>query len=138
MYYLSMIIVILASVLYHISQKSIGQNVSPMISMVITYTIALGLSLLAMIFFPSQNIIVSLKEINWASYILGIAIFAIEIGFLLVYRSGWSINITAIFANVITAIILIFFGVYFFKEQVSTTNIVGIVLSIAGLILMQK
>ncbi|MTI46339.1 MAG: hypothetical protein FH761_00745 [Firmicutes bacterium] len=138
MYYISMIIVIAASVLYHISQKSIGENVSPIISMIVTYIVALVLSLIALIFFPSKDIVSSVKELNWASYVLGISVFAIEIGFLLVYRSGWSINVTALFSNIITTIILIFIGIYLLKEQISPVNMVGIGLSIIGLILMQK
>ncbi|WP_243414721.1 EamA family transporter [Sporosalibacterium faouarense] len=133
-----MIIVIAASVLYHISQKSIGENVSPIISMIVTYIVALVLSLIALIFFPSKDIVSSVKELNWASYVLGISVFAIEIGFLLVYRSGWSINVTALFSNIITTIILIFIGIYLLKEQISPVNMVGIGLSIIGLILMQK
>jgi uncharacterized membrane protein len=137
-YYFSIILVVFASVLYNISQKSIDGSVNPFTSMIVTYTIALILSFIAIIFFPDKNIIGSFKELNWASYALGAAIFVLEIGYLLVYRSGWSINIAPLFANVVTTIVLIFFGVCVFKQQLSFTNVIGIIVSIIGLIIMKK
>ncbi|RKD21642.1 EamA-like transporter family protein [Caminicella sporogenes DSM 14501] len=138
MYHFSMILVIIASVFYHICQKSINENANPIVSMIATYGVALILSLFSIFFFPSKNIINSFKELNWASYILGISIFALEIGYLLVYRSGWNINVAAFFTNVITTIVLIFIGILFFKEKLTVTNVIGIVLSILGFILMKK
>lgn len=138
MYYFSMVLVIFASVFYNICQKSINENVNPFISMIVTYSIALVLSILSIVFFPEKNILTSFKELNWATYILGGAIFALEVGFLLVYRSGWEINIAPLFANVITTLILIFVGLYIFKDQLSLTNVIGIFLSIVGLILMKR
>ena len=138
MYYFSMFLVIIASAFYHISQKSISGGVNPAISITVTYAIALVLSLGLLVVYPTKDIMFSFKELNWASYVLGVSIFVIEIAFLLVYRSGWDINIAALFANVIVAIILIFIGLYILKEQLSIKNVAGIILSIVGLILMQK
>ena len=138
MYYASMFMVIAASVLYNLCQNSINENVNPLISMIATYTVALILSLVAVAFIPNKNMIASFKELNWASYVLGFAIFLLEMGFLLVYRSGWTINIAALFANVATTIILILLGMFIFKQQLSLTNIIGILLSVAGLIIMKK
>lgn len=138
MYYFSMVLVVSATLFYHISQKSINENVSPGISMIVTYAVALSLSIIFLMITGNKSIAIEFKEVNWASYVLGIAIFVLEIGFLLVYRSGWNINIAGVFSNVVSGIILIFIGLIIFKENLSLTNVIGIVMSIFGLILINK
>ncbi|OPJ55402.1 hypothetical protein [Alkalithermobacter paradoxus] len=138
MFYTSMLVVILGTVLYHVSQKLINPNVIPMASMSVTYAIALLFSLVSLFIFGKESAITSFKELNWASYTLGIVIFTLEIGFLFVYRSGWNINTAALFANIISAVILTFIGITIFKESISIKNIIGIVLSVIGMILMRK
>lgn len=138
MYYLSIIIVILSSVLYHVSQKSISSTISPFLSMIVTYIAALVMSIGCYMLSPNKNFLTQIKEINWASYLLALCIFGIEIGFLLVYRSGWQIKTASLFANGITAVVLIVIGVMFYKEHISLTNGLGIALCIIGLVLLNK
>lgn len=140
MYYFSMFLAVIASIFYHLSQKSINESINPVVSMTVTYAVALILSLIAVFFFSDKATITveSFKQLNWASYTLGFAVFVLEIGFLLAYRNGWNINIAGLFCNVLTAIVLIFIGIYIFKEQLSLVNTLGIALSIIGLVLMQK
>ena len=45
-------------------------------------------------------------------------------------------SIAALYTNVAVTIILIPIGLWFFKEHLSSTNIVGLVLAFAGLVLM--
>lgn len=139
MYYISMIITILATVVYNISQKSINQSINPFISMIITYTTAIIFTILALIILPiDRNIVSSLKQLNWASYILGISALGLEIGYLYVYRSGWNIAMAPLFVSIISTIVLIIVGIFIYKTKISFTNGLGICLSIVGLILMNK
>jgi uncharacterized membrane protein len=139
MYYISIIITIFATVLYNMSQKSISESINPFISMVVTYTMALIFSLLALIIFPiNHNVTNSLKELNWASYALGLSAFGLEIGFLYVYRSGWNIAVAPIYVSIISTILLIILGIFIYKTKITFTNGLGICLSIIGLVLMNR
>ena len=139
MYYISIIITILATVVYNVSQKSINQSINPFISMIITYFTAIIFSVLALIILPiDRYIISSLKQLNWASYVLGLSALGLEIGFLYVYRSGWSIAIAPLFVSIISTIVLIIVGIFIYKTKISSMNALGICLSIVGLILMNK
>lgn len=138
MYNFSMMLVIVATALYNICQKSIDESINPFISMTVTYTVALVFSIISLCVFPHDSIGFSLKEVNWASYLLGFAILILEMGFLLVYRSGWEINTATLFANILTTLVLIVVGSYFYKEQLSVVNVSGIFLSVVGLILMRR
>ncbi len=138
MHYLSIILVILCTAMYHVGQKFINQDLNPMVSMTATYSVALIVSIISIFLFPSKNIADSFRELSWPSYILGIAVFGIETGFLLAYRNGWNINVAPLFSNTISTLILVVFGIFIFKEHLSTVNMIGICLSVVGLILMKK
>lgn len=138
MYYFSMVLVIVCTAFYHVGQKFINENINPMVSMTATYLVALIVSIISIFIFPSKNIVGSFRELSWPSYALGIAVFGIETGFLLAYRTGWNINIAPLFSNIISTLILVFLGLYIFKEQLSVNNMIGICLSVIGLILMKK
>ncbi|WBW96722.1 EamA family transporter [Oceanirhabdus sp. W0125-5] len=131
-------LVIICSAMYHIGQKFINENINPMVSMTATYLVALIVSIGSIFLFPSKNIVGAFKELSWPSYILGIAVFGIETGFLLAYRNGWNINVAPLFSTTISTLVLVGIGIYIFKEHLSVVNIIGICLCIVGLILMKK
>ncbi|MBN2259921.1 MAG: EamA family transporter [Clostridiales bacterium] len=138
MYYTSIIIAITSGVFYHIIQKSITSKANPLISLVVTYTIALVLSLLLYAFDQSRiNLLEDLKAINWASYVLGIAIVGLEFGILLAYRNGWDVGKLSIINNIIIAAVLVPIGLIMFKEQFSVKAILGISVSLLGLLIMK-
>ena len=64
--------------------------------------------LLTFFFFPIKNgLAFELKQLNWASIGLAIAIVGIEFGFLLTYRAGWHLGIAAVLVNVVASLILV-------------------------------
>jgi drug/metabolite transporter (DMT)-like permease len=138
MYYFSLIICALSGVMYHISQKSIHAKASPLVSIIITYAVALFISLL-MFFFDKNRapFFTSLQDLNWASYALGITIVGIEIGFLLAYRNGWDIGTMNLAYMLILSAILVPLGMIFFKEEHTIRTFIGIGVSITGLLIMK-
>ena len=138
-YYISIILIVMSNVLYHIFQKLISETVNPITSLIVTYATALVICIIVFFIYPSkQNFIQSFKDVNWASFALGLSIIGLEIGFLLAYRAGWNVSLAALLSNVLIGILLVPIGLIFFKEHISLTNAVGILLSIAGLILIFK
>jgi len=140
MYYTSMIIIVVSNIFYHISQKSIVEELNPLVSMIVTYLVAIVMTFVLFIVFPLEKNSLSsqLHSINWASYVLGLSLVGLELGFLLAYRSGWNIGFAAIFANVAVTVLLVPIGFYFFKDKINFTNVIGIVLSIIGIFLINK
>ena len=137
MFYFALGLTVFANLLYHVFQKLISSTVNPIISLIITYTTALIICFLVLPFFPSKTpLLAAFKEANWASYALALGIIGLEIGFLLAYRSGWNISLAAVASNVAVTILLVPVGLLFFNETITTANIVGVVLCIAGIILV--
>lgn len=137
--YISILIIVLSSTFYHLSQKFTPSNLNPTVGLIVTYACALVISLILFYFSDSKvNFLESFKAVNWASFTLGFAIVGLEMGFLLAYRSGWNISTVGLLANTLVALILIPIGLILYKEALSFTNIFGILLCITGLILIFK
>ena len=97
------------------------------VSLIVTYAAALGVTLITALLFPAdKGFVAELKNLNWSSFLLAIAIVGIEFGFLLTYRAGWNLGIAAVLVNVVASLILLPVAIFFFKDKISWVNIVGI------------
>ena len=137
LYYFSISLTILSSTLYHVTQKKIPAGVNPAVSIIVTYIVSLFLSLILLYFLPAQGGFISaFKQLNWASYVLAFSLVGLEVGFLLVYRAGWNIGLTAVLVNVSAGLILVPIAIYLFKEKLSTINLIGILVCLIGIVML--
>lgn len=138
-YYFSIIIIVISTLLYQICQKTIPHNMHPVVSLLITYLTASAVCMLALPFIK-QNIdfFKEIKKVNWSIIVLGIVLNGIELGFLLAFRSGWSISKANLISSTVIFILLIPVGMLFFKEKLSMVNALGIMLCIVGVFLVGK
>lgn len=137
LFYVSITLAILSSALYHFSAKSTPANINFAIALVVTYAVALVITLATAFFFPAPNgILAELKQLNWASFLLAIAIVGIEFGFLMVYRSGWNLGIAAVLVNVVASLLLLPVAIFLFKDKISWINMLGIFVCLAGLVML--
>jgi multidrug transporter EmrE-like cation transporter len=137
LFYFSITLAICSSALYHFTAKSTPSNVNFTVSLLVTYAVAFAVVLLTFIFFPVKNgLVFELKQLNWASIGLAIAVVGIEFGFLLVYRAGWNLGIAAVLTNVVASLILLPVAIFIFKDKISWVNILGIFVCLAGLIML--
>jgi len=137
LFYFSITLATCSSALYHFVAKSTPSNVNFTVSLLVTYAVAFVITLLGFLFFPATNgITTELKHLNWASIGLAIAIVGIEFGFLLTYRSGWDLGIAAVLVNVVASLILVPVAIYVFQDKISWVNIMGIVVCLAGLVML--
>lgn len=137
LFYFSITLAIASSALYHFVAKSTPANVNFTVSLLVTYAVAFVVTLLGFIFFPAtKGITAELKQLNWASIALAIAVVGIEFGFLLTYRSGWNLGIAAVLVNVVASLILVPVAIFVFKDKISWVNILGILVCLAGLVML--
>ncbi len=138
-FYLSLALTIVGNVIYHLSQKSIPGGAHPLVSTLASYLVAMVFSLLALLAFPLRGTLASeVARLNWSSAAVGVAIVAVEIGFLLAYRSGWNVSVGAVTSNVIVALALIPAGALLFQEQITFTRAAGVLFCIVGLALVTR
>ncbi len=137
LFYFSITLAILSSALYHFSQKLIPANVNPLVSVTVTYLVSVGLCLILLVFLPPENgLVAALGQLNWATFLLAFSLVGLEVGFLLVYRSGWQIGLAAVLVNVVASLILVPLAIFVFKDKLSLVNIIGILVCLAGLVML--
>ncbi len=138
MFFTSMALCILATILYQLFQKLTPANANPAVALTATYVSSLALCLLTLpVIFPLKKDLGSeIHQLNFASFALALALVGLEVGFLLLYRSGWRISIAAVVVNVTATVLLLIIGVVFFREKITLVNAIGILVCIAGLVLI--
>jgi drug/metabolite transporter (DMT)-like permease len=120
-----------------VTQKSVNPNVNPVVSVIVTYVVALIATLIIYPFYPSSlGFMASLNSLNWASYTLGLTIIGVEFGYLLAYRAGWHLNLTAITTTILVTLLLVPLGMIVFHEEITARKIIGVLLGIVGLFLI--
>lgn len=136
-YVLPIFIVIIFNFIYHLTSKSIPKGINTFLSLTVTYLVATIITLMMYFILPKHNdISTEIHKINWTSYVLGAAIVGVEIGYIYMYRVGWNVSKGSLIASIGIAILLIFAGVIFYKENIGVYQIAGIGCCVAGLILV--
>jgi hypothetical protein len=131
----SIALTIAGNIAYHLLNKSVAPDAHPFASLVATYGTGLLFSL-AVLAVSSQGVAGGLRDLNWASYALGLVVVLLELGFLLAYRAGWKISVAAVYSNVAVGLLLLPIGYLFYREAITPTNLLGIVLAVVALVLM--
>jgi uncharacterized membrane protein len=136
-YFWPIVLIVGANTAYNIIAKSTPSGANAFLSLTVTYLVAAAFTLTAF-FLTSQgkSLPESFRTLNWTSFLLGFAIVGLETGYIFLYRAGWKISVGSLVANILLAVMLIAVGVLFYKEQIGVKQIAGIVLCIAGLLLI--
>jgi uncharacterized membrane protein len=124
---------------YHLSQKAIPKEINPFFAMIIAYTAGIALLAVCALAYPSKKSFVdSIRESNWAVFLVGVAAACIELGFLLAYRAGWRISVAAVATNVAVTAMLVPIGILVFKDHLSPRNIIGLIFCVLGLAMVVR
>ena len=129
---------VFADVFYQICSKSTPVNLNPFASLTITYLVGAALSALIFFMTGGGNLLAEWKEINWTTFVLGLAIVGLEAGSIYMYRLGWNMNTGYIVKALILGIVLIGVGYFLYKEQLTMTKAAGILVCLFGLFLINK
>ena len=131
--------IVIANIVYNITTKETPHGANAFLSLSVTYGVAMIATFLIFFFTRKGEAIgVAFGKLNWTSYVLGIVVIGLELGYIFAFRNGWQVNMTSLVANIILAISLLFVGFLLYKEHLSITQIIGIVLCIGGLIMVCK
>lgn len=127
-------LVILSNVVYQICAKTVPDTVSPFASLTITYLVgAVFTSVMFLVTNPERNFIKEITKMNWSSYVLGLVIVGLEVGFIYAYKAGWQVSTASIVQSSFLAIALFIVGAFLYREAVTWNKIVGIAICMVGL-----
>jgi drug/metabolite transporter (DMT)-like permease len=143
----ALILATVGCVIYHLGQKLVPPSAHPMAVLMAAYAVAFILSAVALPWLqpagttaPWQQAYASMATGPGlrVALVLGVGVLLIELGFLLAYRAGGSLQTASVAVNGTAAVLLIPIAVVMFKEAFSLPKILGILLVLAGLGLMSK
>lgn len=128
------VLVVLSNVMYQICTKSVPEAANPFVSLTVTYLVGAVFSFVMCLLTNKQtDIVKEIGRLNWSSWLLGISVVGLETGFIYAYKAGWQVSITSIVQSAILTIILLFVGIFAYKEVLTWNKIVGIIICIIGL-----
>jgi uncharacterized membrane protein len=110
---------------------------NPLASLTVTYLVGAAVSCaLYFILNRNANLLREIRLTNWAPIVLGVVIVGLEVGFIYAFRAGWQISMAQIVSSAVLAVILIFVGSLLYHEAITWNKIVGIIVCLAGLVLI--
>ena len=124
-------------IVYQIGQRAVPQNASPLVVLSIAYfaagTLCVALAWLtgALNGAPSWRI-----ALGWPTALIAVSIVGIEIGYLIAYRSGWTIGSAFASESTVTIFALALIGRFAFGNPLSLRQMLGLLLSSAAIWLL--
>ena len=117
--------------------KSMPSDINPFGLLMITYVGAAIISAIIFVFAAGPSDVgTEISKVNWTYIILAFAIVGLEVGYVFVYRAGWTISTASVVSNICIACVLLIVGYLLYKENVALNHVMGIVVCMVGLILI--
>lgn len=130
---------ILGQIVYQIGQRAVPANASPFAVLVVAYFVAGVLSLCLAWPLGAAISTVSLRSaFAWPTWVIALAIVAIEFGYLMAYRSGWTIGTAFAIASTVTIVALALVGWVFLGNTLTVRQLAGLACSCAGVWLLAQ
>ncbi len=130
-------LVVLSNTLYQICAKSVPGGMNPLASLTVTYLVGAAVSCaLYYLINREANLFREIRLANWSSVVMGLVICGLELGFIYAFRAGWQISVAQTVSSSLLAVILIVVGYLFYHEAITWNKIVGIIVCLAGLVLI--
>lgn len=131
------LVVILSNTFYNICMKSMPNDVNPFGALMVTYIVSAIITAIIFVFMVKpSNVVFELSKVNWTSIVLALVLVGLEVGYVFVYRAGWSVSTASVVANIGLACVLLVVGFFLYKENVSIKQIIGIFVCMFGLVLI--
>ena len=130
---------IACTVAYHLVLKLTPAGANPLVSLLATSLAVSAIFAIVLVGAPGEFAWRSeVRQLNWTAVALAVAIVGLDLGFLLLYRSGYAVSMGALVTQSAAALILLLIGVAAFRDRLSVANLVGLVLCLAGLWLVNR
>jgi uncharacterized membrane protein len=130
---------VLCTVGYHLILKVTPPGVNPLLSLMLTYAlVTLSFGAILLLSPGGMEWRHELRQVNWTALALAVVIVGLDLGFLFLYRSGFEVSLGALVTQSAAATVLLAIGVLAFREKLTTANVIGLVLCLAGLWLVNR
>lgn len=129
-------LIVFCSTAYQVGVKEISTGIHPLTALVLTYLSASFASFILYFFLAptGENRMKEIFSWNPSALGLGFSIVGIELGVVYMYRAGWTVQTSFILTNSLIVAALMAAGALFYKEKLKLRQLVGVVLTLAGIV----
>lgn len=129
----SMLLVIVSQVAYQLAVKAVPREANPFGVLTVVYGLAMLTCIVLAPFAGKPMGIADAKRLfGWPAGLLALSVVGIEVGYLLAYRSGWTLGVTYAVASVATVALLAIIGTAWFGELIDARRVLGLALALLG------
>ena len=108
-------------------------------SMAVTYVVGAIVSIaLYLTIGNGESLSTQFSGLNWAPFVLGLAVVGLEVGAIFMYKVGWEVSVGNIVQAIFVAIALLIVGVLIYKEALTVSKVAGIMACLVGIYLLNK
>jgi len=133
MFYVSAMLAIIGAVSYHYFISRIPASLSPVVAVTGIYIAVLVLGVTLLPFFPPEGGLAKhIRQLSWIIIAVAASVFLLELGFMLMYRHGWTISTGNLITGAVVNTALLGIGVILLGEKASPTNFIGVAICIVG------
>lgn len=137
--YWPIFLIVFSNIIYHICAKSTPEGLDPIASLLVTYLV--GTLFSGIIYFAtsaSPSLVREAAQLNWAPFLLGLAIVGLEAGNIYMYKAGWNINTGYMVQSAILAVALLVVGYVLYQESLTFNKVLGTLICLIGLYFLNK
>ena len=132
-------LVVLSNIVYQICTKSVPEAMNPFASLTVTYLTGAAASLVLFFLLGGHGgLAEEYGRLNWAPFVLGIAIVGLEAGFICAYKAGWPVSTASIVQSAFLSAALIVVGALLYREAITWNKLVGVVFCMIGLAFLNR
>lgn len=132
---LALLTAVLGTIDYHLAQRQVVPDASPALVLGVAYLVGGAIcGALLMTIFPIRTNLRA--QLGLPALALGVAVVLIEVGFVWMYRGGWTLATGALVVNILATIALTAVGVVAFGERLHGTTVAGAAICLLGLCVM--
>lgn len=132
-------LVVASNVIYQICAKSVPGGIDPLAALTVTYAVGAVFSgILYFVLNRDANLLREYGRLNWAPFVLGLAVVGLEVGFVYAYKAGWPVSTASLVQSAFLAVALLVVGLLLYHEAISVTKLVGIVICLVGLVFVNQ
>jgi hypothetical protein len=126
----TLILVVAGQIAYQVGQRSVPRDVHPLLILALAY-FAAGILCTALAW-PLGAAAGSARwrlAMGWPTALIVVSIIAIELGYLLAYRAGWTIGTVFAMASTGTVVCLALYGRFVLGNSISFRQLLGLAFS---------
>lgn len=133
------LLVVGADIVYQICTKSTPAAIDPLASLSVTYAVGAVASILFYFLLNrGGNLLREYSHINWSTIALGVAIVGLEVGSIYMYKVGWTVSTGPLVKNICVMVAMVLLGALAYREVITPTKLVGIIVCLIGVVIINK